>query len=502
MVSARRMDGLWTARTALRIPGLLVNHPFNLRNCILCNENIADVRTFAHLVIDCDSLAHIRDDAELGPFIVLARQCLGTQAALEDIYTWLLGGATPAGLRLNDWLLATPSDTPPPTSVLYNAVCSGNADVLEAVLAAAPKDELSSFEIAYALRCCNVGFALRMFDVLKPMPDFRPSEAAAMCISCGNADVLRTVVALGTLEDDCVDEAVVQAAGAGFLEVIKVVHAATGSAPWRPAAFVAAIKGGWIDVALWLEGLSDDAAAADEQRSVTMLDVLLQAPAELRVPEVMDAVAEAGNLALLAQLHARGFSGTSEIMLLAARSGHLDVVGFLHAHGFPCTIDCLESSVSYHRTDVARFLFEHCDGIVFANALKDIHIVFWETIVDEIHTDVDLAACECGLLSRAIKGAGAKLVSLLLAHGHTVNNDAARIAGEGGNIKIAQILGPHLSPAQWQVMHDGAQQSKRKQLLAWIESSKPSAGTGRKRPAGSDATASRPARRKSGGRSK
>ncbi|KAL2914818.1 hypothetical protein HK105_205751 [Polyrhizophydium stewartii] len=104
LLAALRMDGLWTARTALRIPGLLVHHPFNLRDCILCNENIADVRTFAHLVIDCDSLAHIRDDAELGPFIVLARQCLGTQAALEDIYTWLLGGATPAGLRLNDWL--------------------------------------------------------------------------------------------------------------------------------------------------------------------------------------------------------------------------------------------------------------------------------------------------------------------------------------------------------------------------------------------------------------
>ncbi|KAL2920281.1 hypothetical protein HK105_200353 [Polyrhizophydium stewartii] len=105
LLAALRMDGLWTARTALRIPGLLVNHPFNLRDCILCNENIADVRTFAHLVIDCDSLAHIRRDAELGPFIVLARQCLGTQAALEDIYTWLLGGATPAGLRLNDWLV-------------------------------------------------------------------------------------------------------------------------------------------------------------------------------------------------------------------------------------------------------------------------------------------------------------------------------------------------------------------------------------------------------------
>ncbi|KAL2914530.1 hypothetical protein HK105_205879 [Polyrhizophydium stewartii] len=104
LLAALRMDGLWTARTALRIPGLLVHHPFNLQDCILCNENIADVRTFAHLVIDCDSLAHIRDDAELGPFIVLARQCLGTQAALEDVYTWLLGGATPAGLRLNDWL--------------------------------------------------------------------------------------------------------------------------------------------------------------------------------------------------------------------------------------------------------------------------------------------------------------------------------------------------------------------------------------------------------------
>ncbi|KAL2912666.1 hypothetical protein HK105_207883 [Polyrhizophydium stewartii] len=105
LLAALRMDGLWTARTALRIQGLLVHHPFNLRDCILCNANIADVRTFAHLVIDCNHLAHIRRDAELGPFIDLAWQCLGAQAALEDIYIWLLGGATPAGLRLNDWLV-------------------------------------------------------------------------------------------------------------------------------------------------------------------------------------------------------------------------------------------------------------------------------------------------------------------------------------------------------------------------------------------------------------
>ncbi|KAL2919252.1 hypothetical protein HK105_200895 [Polyrhizophydium stewartii] len=105
LLAALRMDGLWTARTAVRIPGLLVNHPFNLRDCILCNQNIADVRTFAHLVVDCVSLAHIRRDAELEPFIVMARQRLGAPAALEDIYTWLLGGATPAGLRLNDWLV-------------------------------------------------------------------------------------------------------------------------------------------------------------------------------------------------------------------------------------------------------------------------------------------------------------------------------------------------------------------------------------------------------------
>ncbi|KAL2915530.1 hypothetical protein HK105_204932 [Polyrhizophydium stewartii] len=92
----------------MRIQGLLVNHPFNLRDCILCNENIADVRTFAHLVIDCVSLARIRHEAELEPFIVKARRRLGAPAALEDIYTWLLGGATPAGLRLNDWLVELP----------------------------------------------------------------------------------------------------------------------------------------------------------------------------------------------------------------------------------------------------------------------------------------------------------------------------------------------------------------------------------------------------------
>ncbi|KAL2916282.1 hypothetical protein HK105_204038 [Polyrhizophydium stewartii] len=83
LLAALRMDGLWTARTALRIQGLLVNHPFNLRDCILCNENIADVRTFAHLVIDCDSLAHIRRDAELEPFIDLAWQRLCTPAHMS-----------------------------------------------------------------------------------------------------------------------------------------------------------------------------------------------------------------------------------------------------------------------------------------------------------------------------------------------------------------------------------------------------------------------------------
>ncbi|KAL2919862.1 hypothetical protein HK105_200779 [Polyrhizophydium stewartii] len=45
LLAALRMDGLWTARTALRVQGLLVHHPFNLRDCILCNENIADLAT-------------------------------------------------------------------------------------------------------------------------------------------------------------------------------------------------------------------------------------------------------------------------------------------------------------------------------------------------------------------------------------------------------------------------------------------------------------------------
>ncbi|KAL2913995.1 hypothetical protein HK105_206435 [Polyrhizophydium stewartii] len=40
LVAALRMNGLWTARSALRIAGQLVNHPFAADRCILCNNGI------------------------------------------------------------------------------------------------------------------------------------------------------------------------------------------------------------------------------------------------------------------------------------------------------------------------------------------------------------------------------------------------------------------------------------------------------------------------------
>ncbi|KAL2913837.1 hypothetical protein HK105_206716 [Polyrhizophydium stewartii] len=40
LVAALRMNGLWMARSALRIAGLLVNHLFTADRCILCNHGI------------------------------------------------------------------------------------------------------------------------------------------------------------------------------------------------------------------------------------------------------------------------------------------------------------------------------------------------------------------------------------------------------------------------------------------------------------------------------
>ncbi|KAL2915228.1 hypothetical protein HK105_205335 [Polyrhizophydium stewartii] len=74
LVAALRMNGLWTARSALRIAGLLVNHPFAADRCILCNHSIDNVHPLAYLVDVCVSLRAARRHAGLNPLIDRAKE--------------------------------------------------------------------------------------------------------------------------------------------------------------------------------------------------------------------------------------------------------------------------------------------------------------------------------------------------------------------------------------------------------------------------------------------
>ncbi|KAL2913980.1 hypothetical protein HK105_206571 [Polyrhizophydium stewartii] len=93
LVDALRMNGLWTARSALRIAGLLVNHPFAADRCILCNNGIVNVHPLAHLVIVCVSVRADRRQASLNPLIDSAKE-QDTQVNDDTILTRLLGGAS------------------------------------------------------------------------------------------------------------------------------------------------------------------------------------------------------------------------------------------------------------------------------------------------------------------------------------------------------------------------------------------------------------------------
>ncbi|KAL2918050.1 hypothetical protein HK105_202464 [Polyrhizophydium stewartii] len=92
LVAALHMNGLWTARSALPIARLLVNHPFTADRCILCNHGIDNVYPLAHLVIVCVSVRADRRQADLNPLIDSAKE-QDTQANDDTILTRLLGGA-------------------------------------------------------------------------------------------------------------------------------------------------------------------------------------------------------------------------------------------------------------------------------------------------------------------------------------------------------------------------------------------------------------------------
>ncbi|KAL2912135.1 hypothetical protein HK105_208413 [Polyrhizophydium stewartii] len=93
LVAALRMNGLCTVRSALRIPGLLVNHPFAADGCIQCDGGITDVRPLAHLVLVCVSLRAARRQAGLDPLIDMPKE-QDPQANDDAILTRLLGGAS------------------------------------------------------------------------------------------------------------------------------------------------------------------------------------------------------------------------------------------------------------------------------------------------------------------------------------------------------------------------------------------------------------------------
>ncbi|KAL2911634.1 hypothetical protein HK105_208898 [Polyrhizophydium stewartii] len=93
LVAALRMNGLWTARSALLIAGLLVNHPFAADRCILCSHGIDNVHPLEHLDAVCVSVRAARQQAGLNPLIDSAREQV-PQVYEDAIFTRLLGGAS------------------------------------------------------------------------------------------------------------------------------------------------------------------------------------------------------------------------------------------------------------------------------------------------------------------------------------------------------------------------------------------------------------------------
>lgn len=181
------------------------------------------------------------------------------------------------------------------------------------------------------------------------------------------------------------DTAMMNAAFAGDLDVLKLLHA------HRPGVIDAtyimdlAAMGGHLEVVQWLhthrsEGCTT--SAMDHAAARGKLDVvkwLHEHRSEGCTAGAMDGAAAGGHLDAVLWLHANRTEGcTVDAMNRAAASGHLDVVRWLHANRTEgCTTEAMDSAAANGHMHTVRWLHAHgaegCTTLAMDGAAKNGH---------------------------------------------------------------------------------------------------------------------------------
>nr|KAJ3419238.1 hypothetical protein HK105_007218 [Polyrhizophydium stewartii] len=370
-----------------------------------------------------------------------------------------------------------------------NAAVRNDINILELILRRTGPINVACMNVDKVLRHESNEFALALIS--RRGSDCRHLDAN-MCIWYGNLDVLRKIATPAVLMSSDVIDKMPCAAARGRLDLLKYVYAATGKAPWRVPALVAAIRRGWVDMSLWPLSLPDDRSDSDEpptaeaasQRPVTMLDVALQSRGRPFEAQVVDTLTRCGKRAFVKQLHARGFRFTTNAMDGAARNGHLGVVKILHAHDFGCATDAMDGAIEDRHLNVARVLHanrtEGCANkalweavtswsasfvrfllenrpeckldVALDHAAKRCH----PQVVSYLHEGIARGSYKCKCLHPAIFNENVPLTKMLVESGHAICNEAAQKAGARGNIEIVQLLVPMLEARQWRLVREAA----------------------------------------------
>ncbi|KAL2914248.1 hypothetical protein HK105_206192 [Polyrhizophydium stewartii] len=363
---------------------------------------------------------------------------------------------------------------------LSSAVLSNNREMVEMLVGELGGDCIDESAITAALRLNHSSLAAWLIE-MRQRHDYKPERMAAVCIEAGNLDVLRVVASPGVLRLPGVGGGCCLAAETGRLEILQYVHVVSGEAAWAEQALKHAIKGGWVDVARWLAlGPAAHAASAIVMDAVdagcaVMLGVLLDVWGG-RSSALMDAAAERGCLAVVRLMHERGVDCSPAAMDGAARGGHLEVVRFLRERRQEaCTRVGLARAISNGDEQVLRVLLGgpitgSIDGVCIA--IMDGRVT--ADAVRALHHGVDCGACECSMLTDAIKKQDVRLVGVFIGLRHAVCDDAARALGGTGNLELLKKMAPLLLGArQWGVVEEAAKSAGLWHVAVWIMSNRP-----------------------------
>nr|KAJ3422127.1 hypothetical protein HK105_001038 [Polyrhizophydium stewartii] len=221
-------------------------------------------------------------------------------------------------------------------------------------------------------------------------------------------------------------------------------------------------------------------------------------PSEPFEAQAVDTLTRCGKLALVKELHARGFRFTASAMDSAARNGHLGVVKFLHSHGFGCTTDAMDGAIEDRHLNVARVLHanrtEGCTNKALWEAVTSRSASFVRfllenrpeckldvaldhaakrcnpQVVSYLHEGIARGSCKCKCLHPAIFNENVPLTKMLVESGHAACDEAAQKAGARGNIEIVQMLVQMLDARQSRLVREAAVTAGRRQLVEWIDS--------------------------------